>query len=150
MGLFDNISRWDKDKAAKLLAWGIFIAIIFGTIIVISKSLAIGAADWRAYADAENLQNYQEGLYGYQEYLLRQDEISRMELWMGYQEIIFVNLARIGINIGLFLTFLGFVGFATNNSLDDQTRRTALIIAAIVIFVMMLTTFYTQISIQAT
>ena len=48
------------------------------------------------------------------------------------------------------LLFIGFIGYATNDRIDEKTKRMHLTIAAIVLFVMMLTTFYTQIGIVAT
>lgn len=140
----------EENIAKKCLIIGIIVAVTAGTIMMISTSLAINADDWKTYADEENQMNYWLGNYGYQEYQLKEQEIILSNLWMKQQGLVIGNAARVVVNLGLILLFIGFIGYATNDRIDEKTKRTYLTIAGIVLFVMMLTTFYTQIGIIAT
>ena len=140
----------EENRAKKCLIFGIIVAVAAGTIMMISTSMAINADSWKTYADEENQMNYWLGNYGYQEYQLKEQDIILTNLWMKQQGLVIGNAARVIVNIGLILLFIGFIGYATNDRIDEKTKRTYLTIAAIVLFVMMLTTFYTQIGIIAT
>ena len=67
---------------------------------------------------------------------------------MEYQVIIIGNIARIGVNVGLFFIVIGFLSFALNDKFDEKTRRIYLVLAGAILFVIMLTTFFSQIAIQ--
>ena len=138
----------DKNKSSKYLVYGLIIAVIFGTIMGISRSLALNANNWRAYKILENDENYAQGVYGYQDHELKENEIYLTEAWLEQQQIIFVTLAQIGVNIGIICIFIGFIGFAVNDSLDERTRRVSLLLAAVVLFVLMFTIFFSQIQID--
>jgi len=140
----------EENIAKKCLIIGIIVAVSAGTIMIISTSMAINADDWKSYADEENQMNYWLGKYGYQEYKLKEQDIILTNLWMKQQGLVIGNAVRVVVNIGLILLFIGFIGYATNDRIDEKTKRTYLTIAAIVLFVMMLTTFYTSIGIIAT
>ncbi|MBA7500090.1 MAG: hypothetical protein CEE42_16305 [Promethearchaeota archaeon Loki_b31] len=140
----------EENIAKKCLIIGIIVAVSAGTIMIISTSMAINADDWKNYADEENQMNYWLGKYGYQEYKLKEQDIILTNLWMKQQGLVIGNAVRVVVNIGLILLFIGFIGYATNDRIDEKTKRTYLTIAAIVLFVMMLTTFYTSIGIIAT
>lgn len=140
----------EENRAKKCLIIGIIVAVAAGTIMMISTSMAINADNWKTYVDEENQMNYWLGKYGYQEYQLKEQDIILTNLWMKQQGLVIGNAARVVVNVGLILLFIGFIGYATNDRIDEKTKRTYLTIAAIVLFVMMLTTFYTQIGIVAT
>ena len=140
----------EENRAKKCLIIGIIVAVVAGTIMMISTSMAINADNWKTYADEENQMNYWLGKYGYQEYQLKEQDIILTNLWMKQQGLVIGNAARVVVNIGLILLFVGFIGYATNDRIDEKTKRIYLTVAAIVLFVMMLTTFYTQIGIIAT
>jgi len=140
----------EENRAKKCLIIGIIVAVAAGTVMMISTSMAINADNWKTYADEENQMNYWLGNYGYQEYQLKEQDIILTNLWMKQQGLVIGNAARVVVNIGLILLFVGFIGYATNDLIDEKTKRTHLTIAGIVLFVMMLTTFYTQIGIIAT
>jgi hypothetical protein len=147
---FDKLPLLDKNRAAKFIIYGIFIAILFGLMLMISQSVAANAAQWEALADDENYFNYINGLYGYNDYIVRQEEIDRIGLWMRYQDVIFMNIARVGVNIGLVFVLIGFLSFAVNDKIDEHTRRIALIIAGLILFIMMFTTLFSSISVSIT
>ena len=138
----------DKNKSTKYLVIGVIIAVIFGTIMGTSRSIALNADSWKVYQDLENDENYDKGLYGYQDFLINQRDIALTHAWMEQQQIIFVTLAQIGVNIGLICIFIGFIGFAVNDSLDERTRRVSLLLASVVLFVLMFTIFFSQIQID--
>ena len=138
----------DKNKSTKYLIYGLIIAVVFGTVMGVSQSLAANADNWKTYKDQENLDNRDLGVYGDQEYDLRAREIALMTLWLKQQGIIFQTVAQIGVNIGLICIFIGFIGFAVNDSLDERTRRISLLLAAVVLFVLMFTIFFSQINID--
>ncbi len=142
--------KMEENRAKKCLIIGIIVAVAAGTIMMISTSMAINADNWKTFADEENQMNYWLGNYGYQEYQLKEQDIILTNLWMKQQGLVIGNAARVVVNIGLILLFIGFIGYATNDRIDEKTKRIYLTIAAIVLFVMMLTTFYTQIGIIAT
>jgi len=109
---------------------------------------AQNAQSWEYLADQENNMNYWNGLYGYNDYIQRQEEIERIRYWMEWQDVIFVNIARVGVNVALFFILIGFISFAVNDKIDDRTRRISLIIAGLILFVIMFTTFFASISIS--
>ena len=146
--LFDKLPLLDKNRAAKFIIYGIFIAILFGLMLMISQSVAVNATQWEALANNDNYFNYINGLYGYNDYVARQLEIDRIGLWMRYQDVIFMNIARVCVNIGLVFVLIGFLSFAVNDKIDENTRKISLIIAGLVLFIMMFTTLFSSISVS--
>lgn len=146
--LFDKLPLLDKNRAAKFIIYGIIIAILFGLMMMISRSVAVNAGQWEALANQENEFNYWNGLYGYNDFIEKQEEIDRITLWMAYQDVIFMNIARVGINGGLVFVLIGFLSFAVNDKIDEHTRKIALIIAGLVLFIMMFTTLFSSISVN--
>ena len=59
-----------------------------------------------------------------------------------------MNIARVGVNISLFFILVGFLGFAVNDKIEEKTRRIFLIIAGLILFVIMFTTFFASITIS--
>ncbi|MFX1478828.1 MAG: hypothetical protein ACFFCI_11920 [Promethearchaeota archaeon] len=145
---FDSIPSMDKTKATKYIVRGLIVAILFGLMMMISRSIAQNASSWENLANQENEMNYWNGLYGYNDYLQRQEEIDQTRYWMEWQDVIFINIARIGVNISLIFILVGFLSFALNDKLDERTRRISLIISGLILFVLMFTTFFSAISIS--
>ena len=110
--LFDKLPLLDKNRAAKFIIYGIIIAILFGLMMMISRSVAVNAYQWEALADQENELSYWNGLYGYNDFIEKQEEIDRITFWMAYQDVIFMNIARVGVNVGLVFVLIGFLSFA--------------------------------------
>ncbi len=146
--LFENIPLTDKRKAMKFIIYGLIAAILFGLIMMISRSIAQNAGSWEALANQENEMNYWNGVYGYSDYLRRQEEIDRTRYWMEFQDVIFMNIARVGVNIALVFMVLGFLSLGVAENIDERTRRIYLIIAGLILFVIMFTTFFAAISIS--
>jgi hypothetical protein len=145
---FDRLPLLDKNKATKYIIYGLLAAILFGLMMMISRSIAQNAGSWENMANQENEMNYWNGVYGYNDYIQRQEEIDQIRYWMEWQDVIFVNIARVGVNIALFFILIGFLSFAVNDKIDEKIRRICLIIAGLVLFVVMFTTFFTSISIS--
>lgn len=145
---FNRLPLLDKNKATKYIIYGLLVAILFGLMMMISRSIAQNAQSWEYIANQENDMNYWNGVYGYNDYIQRQEEIDRIRYWMEWQDVIFVNIARVGVNVALFFILIGFLSFAVNDKIDDRTRRISLIIAGLILFVIMFTTFFASISIS--
>ncbi|MFX0106179.1 MAG: hypothetical protein ACFE75_11915 [Candidatus Hodarchaeota archaeon] len=145
---FDRLPLLDKNRATKFIVYGLIVAILFGLMMMISRSIAQNAGTWNNLAHQENLMNYWNGLYGYNDYIQREQEIYETMYWMQWQDVIFMNIARVGVNIALFFILIGFLSFAVNEKLDDRTRRISLILAGLILFVIMFTTFFASISIS--
>ena len=143
--LFDKLPLLDKNRAAKFIIYGLLIAILFGMIMMISRSIANSALEWAAVANQENLISYWEGIYGYADFIEREQEIVRIQNWLVFQDVIFMNVARVGVNIGLIFCLIGFLSFAVNDKIDEHTRKVSLIIAGLILFMMMFTTFFSGI-----
>ena len=148
VSLFDMLPVMNKEKATKFLMYGLLTAIIFGTILMISKSIADNAYTWLLLENQQNEMNYMQGLYGYNDYIVKIERANLIRYWMEYQIIIIGNIAKIGVNVGLFFIVVGFLSFALNEKFDERSRRIFLILAGAILFVIMLTTFFSQISIQ--
>ncbi|MHA2430665.1 MAG: hypothetical protein ACXACC_06475 [Promethearchaeota archaeon] len=146
--LLENIPLLDKRKAMKFIIYGLIAAILFGLIMMISRSIAQNAGSWEAIANQENEMNYWNGVYGYSDYLQRQEEIDRTRYWMEFQDVIFMNIARVGVNIALVFIVIGFLSLGVAENIDERTRRIFLIIAGLILFVIMFTTFFASISIS--
>ena len=99
--LVNSIPLLDKRKAMKFIVYGLIAAILFGLIMMISRSIAQNAATWQNLANQENEINYWNGLYGYNDYIQNQENIARIRYWMEYQDAIFMNIARVGVNVAL-------------------------------------------------
>jgi D-serine dehydratase len=146
--LYDLLPIMDKEKATKFLIYGLLVAIIFGTILMISKSIADNAGIWLNIEIQQNEINYMQGLYGYNDYVEKLERAYLLSYWMRFQVVIVGNIARIGVNIGLFFIVVGFLSFALNDQFDEKSRRIYLILAGTILFVIMVTTFFSQIAVQ--
>ena len=145
---FDRLPLLDKNRATKFIIYGLLVAILFGLMMMISRSIAQNAGTWQLMANQENLMNYWDGVYGYNDYIRRQQEIIETTYWMQWQDVIFMNIARVGVNVALFFILIGFLSFAVNEKIDEKTRRISLILAGLILFVIMFTTFFASISIS--
>jgi len=148
VSLYDMLPVMSKEKATKFLIYGLLVAIIFGTILMISKSIADNAATWLLLENQQNEMNYMQGLYGYNDYIVKVERAILIRYWMEYQVIIIGNIARIGVNVGLFFIVVAFLSFALNDKFDEKSRRIYLILAGTILFVIMITTFFSQIAVQ--
>jgi hypothetical protein len=147
VSLVDMLPVMSKEKATKFLIYGLLVAIIFGTILMISKSIADNASVWLSLENQQNEMNYMQGLYGYNDYIVKIERALLIRYWMEYQVIIVGNIARIGVNVGLFFIVVGFLSFALNDKFDEKSRRIYLILAGAILFIIMVTTFFSQIAI---
>ncbi|TFF94561.1 MAG: hypothetical protein EU543_00950 [Promethearchaeota archaeon] len=145
--LLNEMLNLDKSKAMKFIIYGLIVAVIFGTIMMISRSIDYNASSWYNLVNEQNLQNYNAGVYGYTEYLKRSEEIQLIYRWMDFQDVIFINIARLGVNISLIFIAVGFLSLGVNPGLDENTRKICIILGGIILIVLMLTTFFTNISI---
>jgi len=148
VSLYDMLPVMSKEKATKFLIYGLLVAIIFGTILMISKSIADNAATWLLLENQQNEMNYMQGLYGYNDYIVKVERAILIRYWMEYQVIIIGNIARIGVNVGLFFIVVAFLSFALNDKFDEKSRRIYLVLAGAILFVIMVTTFFSQIAVQ--
>jgi len=148
--LIDSIPIMDKRKAMKFIVYGLIAGILFGLIMMISYSIALNATTWQNIALQENNMNYWNGLYGYNDYVKRQQDIYRITYWMQFQDVIFMNIARVGINIALVFILIGFLSFAVAENVDERTRRIYLTIAGLILLLVMFTTLFGSISISIT
>jgi hypothetical protein len=121
---------------------------MFGTILMISKSIADNAYTWFLIESQQNKMNYMQGLYGYNDYIVKIERANLLYYWMEFQVVIIGNIARIGVNIGLFFIVIAFFSFALNDQFDEKSRRIYLILAGAILFVIMVTTFFSQIAVQ--
>jgi hypothetical protein len=147
LSLFERLPLDNKEKAMKFLIYGLLTAVIFGTILMISKTVADNATTWQNLDNQQNEMNYMQGVYGYNDYIERIEKTALIAYWMQYQVVIFGNIARIGVNIGLIFIMIAFVSFGLNDKLDERTRRVSLTLAGVVLFVVMFTTFFSNIAI---
>ncbi|MBY9004732.1 MAG: hypothetical protein KGD73_12215 [Candidatus Lokiarchaeota archaeon] len=146
--IFDKLPLLDKNRAAKFIIYGLIIAILFGMMMMVSRSIADNSGQWATLADQENELSYWNGDYGYNDFIERQEEIDRIQYWMAFQDVIFMNIARVGVNIGLVFVLVGFLSFAVNDKIDESTRKISLIIAGLILFMMMFTTLFSSISVS--
>jgi len=146
--LYDLLPIMDKEKATKFLIYGLVVAIMFGTILMISKSISDNAYTWFLIESQQNEMNYMQGLYGYNDYIEKIERATLLYYWMDFQVVIVGNIARIGVNIGLFFIVIAFFSFALNDQFDEKSRRIYLILAGAILFVIMVTTFFSQIAVQ--
>ncbi|TKJ23692.1 MAG: hypothetical protein CEE43_03240 [Promethearchaeota archaeon Loki_b32] len=145
---FDRLPLLDKNKATKFIVYGLLVAILFGLMMMISRSISQNAFSWRDLANQENEMDYWDGDYGYNDYIQRREEIEQIYYWMQWQDVIFVNIARVGVNVSMFFILIGFLSFAVNDKIDEKTRRIFLILAGLILFVIMFTTLFSSISIS--
>ncbi len=145
--IIDVLINIDHKKATKWLIKGMIIAIIFGAMALISKSISDNAANWYnwQYNIIEN--NLNSGLFGYDEFLRMVNDLDATRYWMQFQKAIFGNIARIGVDIGLIWVLLGFIAYAGNKDLNDKMRLISLILAGIVVAVIMFTSLFNNISV---
>jgi len=146
--LLNDMLSLDKSKAMKFIIYGLIVAIIFGTVMMISRSIDQNANSWYTLATETNLQNYNAGKYSYTEYIKRSEDIYKTYLWMDFQDVIFINIARVGVNISLLFIVVGFLSLGVNPGLDENTRKICILLGGIILIVLMFTTFFTNIGIS--
>ncbi|NHJ21584.1 MAG: hypothetical protein EAX91_11620 [Candidatus Lokiarchaeota archaeon] len=146
--IIEMLPMMDKERATKFLIYGFIVAIIFGTILMISKSIADNAYSWFLLESQQNDMNYMAGLYGYNDYIVKAERADLIYRWMEYQVVIVGNVARIGVNIGMFFIAIAFLSFALNDKFDEKARRIYLVLAGLILFVIIFTVFFSQISVQ--
>ena len=144
--LYEVIPSMDKEKAMKYVLRGILVVIIFGIIMMISALISAYSTTWMEMAISENKMNYWNGDYGYNEYIVRQNDIRRISYWMDFQGLIFITIGRIGVFIGFFFVFVGLMGFVTNDSMDQRTRWICLILAGTIIIALLLSLILSLVS----
>ena len=91
---------------------------------------------------------YWRGDYGYQEYLERDREANARADWMRFQEAIFENIARVGVNVGLVCVMIGFIGYSADQEMDPKKRQLSFILAAVIIVIVMFTSLTTGVTIS--
>ncbi|MFW9825926.1 MAG: hypothetical protein ACFFE4_23505, partial [Candidatus Thorarchaeota archaeon] len=123
---FDRIPFMDKNRATKYIVYGLVAAVLFGLMMMISRSIAQNALTWENLENQRNEINYWNGEYGFNDYIKRQEEIDEIRYWMEWQDVIFMNIARVGVNVSLIFIVIGFLSFALNDKLDERTRRISL------------------------
>ncbi|MFX0101685.1 MAG: hypothetical protein ACFFCS_19125 [Candidatus Hodarchaeota archaeon] len=127
----DGLMSMDKRKATKTVINGIIIGVIFATILFTSESINSNATSWYNWQHDLNVRQYENMEIGYDDYLAKERELGDMVSFMQFQDTIFVNVGRVGAAIGFLVVAFGFLGFATNDQIDERTRRVALIIAGL-------------------
>jgi hypothetical protein len=143
--LANSIPLLDKRKAMKFIVYGLIAAILFGLIMMISRSIAQNAVTWQNLANQQNEMNYWNGLYGFNDYIQNQQNIAQIRYWMEFQDAIFMNIARVGVNIALVFILIGFLSFAVTENIDERTRRIYLIISGMILLLIMFTTFFASV-----
>lgn len=143
--LVNSIPLLDKRKAMKFIVYGLIAAILFGLIMMISRSIAQNAVTWQNLANQQNDLNYWNGLYGFNDYIQNQQNIVQIRYWMEFQDAIFMNIARVGVNIALVFILIGFLSFAVTENIDERTRRIYLIISGMILLLIMFTTFFASV-----
>jgi len=146
--LWDRLIDMDRRKATKFIIIGMVIAIIFGTIGLISNSLANNSYDWENYMLHENDLGYWRGEYGYQEFLEKDREIYAQADFLRFQEVIFENIARIGVNFGLICVMIGFIGYSADEDMDPKKRQLSFLLAALIITIVMFSALSTGVTIN--
>jgi len=146
--LWDKLIDMDRRKATKFIIGGMIFAIIFGTIALISISIANNSYEWKIYMLQENDLGYWRGDYGNQEYLERDEEIEARAYWMSFQEVIFENIARVGVNFGLIFVMVGFIGYSADEDMDPKKRQVSFLLAALIITIVMFTALSSGVTIN--
>ena len=146
--LWDKLINMDRRKATKFIIGGMIVAMIFGTMGLISVSLANNSYDWENYMLHENDLGYWRGDYGYQEFLERDREIYAQADFLRFQEVIFENIARIGVNFGLICVMIGFIGYSADEDMDPKKRQLSFLLAALIITIVMFTALSTGVTIN--
>lgn len=134
----DGILVMDKRKASKMVINGIIIGVLFGVVLLTSQSISANAGSWATWQDNLNLRQYENHEIGYDDYTARAREIDDIQIFMQFQDVIFVNVARAGVALGFLIIAIGFLGFATNDQIDERTRKVALILAGLLLLAIML------------
>lgn len=146
--LIDSIIDMDQRTATRIIVKGFLIAVIFGTVLLTSRSVMNNADTWMAMKYQENRMNYWEGEYGLQEFRERQEDIDYQYQWMRYQYVILGTIARLGVNLAMVLVVIGFLGLASNKEQDSKYRLMALVFGGLILLIMMFTTFFTNFSLS--
>lgn len=125
-------------KAGLFIMVGVIMAIVFGSVLLISTALNDNADEWRAYERNLVTEAYDNGEITVEERDQRYEEIDDMRDWMEIQDFYVDLFAPLLINLGLIFITIGFVGFGINNSLEERTRRVCILIAAAIIFIVLI------------
>ncbi len=148
-GFIDKLMNMDRDESMRLIIRGLILSIIFGTLLMTSRQINANANTWRDIKNQQNSMAYWDGEISYTEYTERQQEINLHRDYMRYQFVIFGNIFRALVNLALIFVVLGFIGLSRTHE-DDKVRALSIMIAGVVLFVIMLTTMFSNIAITLT
>lgn len=142
-----EVPNMSQEKATKCLIYGLIIAVVFGLIMSTSTSLGGFATQWQTMANYQNLMGYWDGLYGYGEYQQNLVAIQNVKNILVFQAVIFINISRFGVSLGLIFLIIGFISFATNDSIDEKARHISLVLGGLILMIFVLSLFFTNVGV---
>jgi ABC-type multidrug transport system fused ATPase/permease subunit len=148
-GFIDNLLNMDSYGAMKLIVKGMILAVIFGTALMTSRQINLNAATWQNIENQKNEMAFWNGEITQIEFTEREEQITLMRFQMQYQFVIFGNIFRGLVNLSLLFVVVGFIGLAKSHE-DDKIRALSIMISGVILFVLMLTTFFSNIAINLT
>ena len=81
---FDRLPLLDKNKATKFVIYGLLVAILFGLMMMISRSIDQNAYSWYVLENQENEMSYWDGVYGYNDTFKEEKKLNKLAIgWNG-------------------------------------------------------------------
>jgi hypothetical protein len=144
----DGLQEVDKAKLLRLIIYGLILTVVGLSIMMVCRSISMGAADWVIIQDTENQMNFWNNMYGINEFNARASDIDQTANWMRFQSYIFGAVGRVALNFGMLMAMIGLFGFAINKVADDKTRLVCLVTACAVLFALIISTTFLGSSMQ--
>jgi len=125
----------------KRLKKGIIVAIIFGSIFMISEAVIVIHLNWTniAYQDAQKMAD--EDRITYSELDDIENQLEYVHYYVEYVCSIVSTLAHIGLNIAFIFIIIGFLSITIDKSIDKKMQRICLILAGFALFFLMFIIF---------
>jgi hypothetical protein len=144
---WNKLVSLDHNTATRFIIIGMLLAIIFGSVAMVSKSLAANSADWRVIQEQQAKLDWYNGIITLQEYDIQISTIIKQEAQMNLQQSIFGVIAQLCVNLCLIIVLIGFVSYANDPELDKRIKQMSFLLGGIIIVVMMFTSLFTGITV---
>ncbi len=145
-GFIDKFVPKSADDAMKMIFKGLILAVLFGTLLMTSRQINGNSGTWENIEKQKNQMRYWRGEISAIEFTENEEQIELTRFYMQWQYVIFGNIFRALVNVSLIYVVVGFAALSKTHQ-DEKVRSLSIAIAGVVLFVLILTTFFSNIAI---
>ena len=148
-GFIEKFIPKNADDAIRMIMKGIVLAVLFGTLLMTSRQINTNSGTWENLEKQKNQMSYWKGEISAIEFTEREESIELTKYYLQWQYVIFGNIFRALVNVSMIYVVIGFAALSKNHQ-DEKVRALSIAIAGVVLFILMLTTFFNNIAVNLT